>query len=147
MSLTTDRVDGPERTPDGHYVIINGRRWRATDPEIPDEAAGLLRRELMCARRAVGAALKTANPRRGKVCTSAGSAGESRSRRTRHAMVGTDAGAAAGPVDGTGALIIAGAIGRPLRARLSATSPAVQAVSDRRDTVVDNREHTHVSQA
>ena len=28
-----------ELTPDGHHVIINGRRWRATDPEIPDDAA------------------------------------------------------------------------------------------------------------
>ena len=51
-------ADGPERTPDGHHVIINGRRWRATDPEIPDDAAAVLRGELMAARRAVGAALK-----------------------------------------------------------------------------------------
>jgi hypothetical protein len=51
-------TEPPERTPDGHHVIINGRRWRATDPEIPDEAAAVLRRELMSARRAVGAALK-----------------------------------------------------------------------------------------
>jgi len=49
----------PELTPDGHRVIINGRRWRATDPEIPDDAATVLRHELMSARRAVGAALKS----------------------------------------------------------------------------------------
>jgi len=49
----------PELTPDGHHVIINGRRWRATDPEIPDDAATVLRHELMSARRAVGAALKS----------------------------------------------------------------------------------------
>lgn len=48
----------PQLTPDGHHVIIKGRRWRATDPEIPDDAAGVLRRELMSARRAVGAALR-----------------------------------------------------------------------------------------
>jgi len=54
--------DGPERTLDGHHVIINGRRWRATDPEIPDQAAAVLRRELMSARREVGAALKAGNP-------------------------------------------------------------------------------------
>ena len=53
---------GPERTPDGHHVIINGRRWRATDPEIGEEAAAALRRELMSARRAVGAALKADDP-------------------------------------------------------------------------------------
>lgn len=62
---------GPEHTPDGHHVIIKGRRWRATDPEIPDDAAAVLRRELMSARRAVGAALK------------AGDAGAERSARDR----------------------------------------------------------------
>lgn len=43
-------------------MIINGRRWRATDPEIPDDPAAVLRRELMSARRAVGAALKAGDP-------------------------------------------------------------------------------------
>lgn len=47
-----------EHTPDGRYVIISGRRWRATDPDIPEEVAAVLRRELMSARRAVGAALR-----------------------------------------------------------------------------------------
>lgn len=51
--------DAPELTEDGRYVIIRGRRWRATDPEIPPDVAGKLRRELMAARRAVGAALRT----------------------------------------------------------------------------------------
>lgn len=53
---------GPERTPDGHHVIIDDRRWRATDPEIPDDAAAMLRHELMSARRAVGAALRADDP-------------------------------------------------------------------------------------
>ncbi len=48
----------PEHTPDGHFVIINGRRWRATDPEIPPEPAAQLRSLLMAARRDVGAALR-----------------------------------------------------------------------------------------
>jgi hypothetical protein len=26
---------GPEKTADGYYIIVNGRRWRATDPKIP----------------------------------------------------------------------------------------------------------------
>ncbi|MFI2780538.1 hypothetical protein [Streptomyces sp. ALB3] len=46
----------PERTPDGRYVVVDGRRWRATDPEIPEDIAAALRRHLMAARRAVGAA-------------------------------------------------------------------------------------------
>ncbi|WP_328473060.1 hypothetical protein OHA21_11515 [Actinoplanes sp. NBC_00393] len=41
-----------------HYVVIKGRRWRATDPAIPEEAAAQLRRALMAARRDVGAALR-----------------------------------------------------------------------------------------
>ena len=53
---------GPERTPDGHHVLINGRKWRATDPELPDEVAAILRKELMSARRAVGQALKAPDP-------------------------------------------------------------------------------------
>lgn len=43
-------------TPDGRYVVIDGRRWRATDPLIPDDQASLLRSRLMAARRSVGAA-------------------------------------------------------------------------------------------
>ncbi|GAA2994697.1 hypothetical protein [Actinokineospora diospyrosa] len=41
-----------------HYVVIKGRRWRAADPEIPEEVAGRLRALLMKARRDVGAALR-----------------------------------------------------------------------------------------
>lgn len=47
-----------EYTSDGHFVIIKGRRWRATDPELPTDVDEVLRHELMSARRAVGAALK-----------------------------------------------------------------------------------------
>src|SRR3546814_5538371 len=42
-----------ERTPDGHYLIIDGRRWRASDPGIPDTLRQELVDELMSARRAV----------------------------------------------------------------------------------------------
>ncbi|MEU3828968.1 hypothetical protein [Streptomyces sp. SID161] len=48
----------PERTPDGHFVVIGGRRWRATDPAVPEEAAARLRRHLMSARRAVRSATR-----------------------------------------------------------------------------------------
>lgn len=51
-----------EHTPDGRYVVIKGRRWRATDPEIPEDVAARLRQQLMAARRAVGAALKAEDP-------------------------------------------------------------------------------------
>ena len=46
-------TDPPERTPDGRYVVIDGRRWRATDPDIPEERQAELRRALMAWRRDV----------------------------------------------------------------------------------------------
>lgn len=46
----------PERTPDGRHVVIDGRRWRAADPAIPQPLRTQLVRELMAARRAVRAA-------------------------------------------------------------------------------------------
>ncbi|MCU1673020.1 MAG: hypothetical protein JWN77_1133 [Frankiales bacterium] len=52
----------PEHTPDGRYVVVDGRRWRATDPEIPQDVAAQLRKDLMSARRDVGAALRAADP-------------------------------------------------------------------------------------
>jgi len=58
LPRTTDPGSGPELTPDGHHVLIKGRRWRSTDPGLPEAVAGVLRKELMSARRAVGQALK-----------------------------------------------------------------------------------------
>ena len=49
---------GMEHTDDGHFVIIEGRRWRATDPAIPEEVAAELRKVLMAARREVGRLLR-----------------------------------------------------------------------------------------
>jgi len=46
----------PERTPDGHHIVINGRKWRATNPNIPETLRTELVRELMSARRAVKSA-------------------------------------------------------------------------------------------
>ena len=43
----------PARTDDGHYVVINGRRWRATDPAIPESRRAELTRILMAWRREV----------------------------------------------------------------------------------------------
>ena len=46
----------PERTPDGRYIVVDGRRWRASDPRLPEARRQELVNELMSARRAVGAA-------------------------------------------------------------------------------------------
>jgi hypothetical protein len=40
-------------TDDGRYVVVNGRRWRATDPEIPKTRREELTRILMAWRREV----------------------------------------------------------------------------------------------
>ncbi|MER5879522.1 MULTISPECIES: hypothetical protein [unclassified Streptomyces] len=53
---------GPDRTPDGRYVVVGGRRWRATDPHIPEDVAARLRSHLMAARRAVAAARRAEDP-------------------------------------------------------------------------------------
>ncbi|MCD2188785.1 hypothetical protein [Actinomycetospora soli] len=44
------------------FIVIDGRRWRATDPAIPEEDAARLRRWLMAARRDVGRAKKADDP-------------------------------------------------------------------------------------
>lgn len=45
------------RTPDGRYLVVQGRLWRAANPNIPDETRKRLVHELMRARRAVKDAL------------------------------------------------------------------------------------------
>lgn len=54
--------DGVERTEDGHHIIVNGRRWRATDIAIPDTLRVELVAELMRARRLVGSRGDAARP-------------------------------------------------------------------------------------
>jgi transcription elongation GreA/GreB family factor len=49
----------PERTPDGRYIIVNGRKWRASDPGLSPERRQSLVDDLMDARRAVKAAKQT----------------------------------------------------------------------------------------
>lgn len=46
--------EAPELTPDGRYFLINGRRWRATDPAIPEGRRDELTKVLMAWRREVG---------------------------------------------------------------------------------------------
>ncbi|RKQ92301.1 hypothetical protein C8N24_2145 [Solirubrobacter pauli] len=41
-------------TEDERWIVIDGRRWRRTDPSIPEERRKALVSELMSARSAVG---------------------------------------------------------------------------------------------
>lgn len=43
----------PQLTDDGHFIVVNGRRWRATDPAIPEDRRAELTRTLMAWRREV----------------------------------------------------------------------------------------------
>lgn len=49
---------GPQRTPDGRYIIVRGRLWRAANPHLPDTERQAHVNALMDARRAVGAAMR-----------------------------------------------------------------------------------------
>lgn len=40
-----------DRTEDGRWIVVDGRRWRATDPSIPEPLRQELVNELMAARR------------------------------------------------------------------------------------------------
>jgi len=53
----------PSRTDDGRYLVIDGRRWRASDPAIPEPLRQELVAELMAARRDVRTEAETARPR------------------------------------------------------------------------------------
>jgi hypothetical protein len=47
-----------ERTEDGRHIVVDGRRWRATNPSLPAEERERLVKELMDARREVGRTLR-----------------------------------------------------------------------------------------
>lgn len=43
----------PETTADGRYIVVDGRRWRAADPLIPEDRRAELVKILMAWRREV----------------------------------------------------------------------------------------------
>lgn len=53
---------GPLVTPDGRYIIVRGRLWRAANPELAPERRKELVTDLMSARRAVAAARRNGDP-------------------------------------------------------------------------------------
>ena len=48
-------------TPDGRYIVVRGRLWRAANPALPPGEHGALVQQLMQARRAVKSALASAD--------------------------------------------------------------------------------------
>ncbi len=57
MAGQTARVPAP-LTPDGRYLVVRGRLWRASDPALPGPERAALTSELMAARRAKGLAMR-----------------------------------------------------------------------------------------
>lgn len=51
-----------ERTADGRYLLVDGRRWRAADPELPEELRSALQSALGRARSAVRRASEADRP-------------------------------------------------------------------------------------
>ena len=49
-------MNGPPLTPDGRYILVRGRLWRAADPNLSETARAEAVAALMEARRAVGRA-------------------------------------------------------------------------------------------
>lgn len=54
--LVSSTKSPPRPTDDGRYVIIDGRKWRASNPNLSEETRNALVSELMDARRAVNRA-------------------------------------------------------------------------------------------
>nr|WP_299240544.1 hypothetical protein [uncultured Halomonas sp.] len=46
----------PSITPDGRYIVVRGRLWRASNPHLPEHEREALEKDLMTARREVKAA-------------------------------------------------------------------------------------------
>jgi hypothetical protein len=49
---------GPLTTPDGRYIVVDGRLWRRSNPALGQKQRALLVEALMHARRDVGLALR-----------------------------------------------------------------------------------------
>ena len=52
----------PPSTPDGRYLVVDGRLWRRSNPALGDLQRALLVEALMHARRDVGRALRASDP-------------------------------------------------------------------------------------
>ena len=55
-AITAADPSSPPKTPDGRYVVVRGRLWRATNPALSEAERTQMTRELMAARSAVGRA-------------------------------------------------------------------------------------------
>lgn len=59
--MTVARETGPLETPDGRYIVVNGRLWRKSNPTLTAIERKQLTKDLMSARRDVGRAQWSGN--------------------------------------------------------------------------------------
>ena len=64
--MRKSREPSPLRPPKTAFIVVDGRRWRASDPAIPDNFRQELVNELMAARRAVRDATNQLDVRRAR---------------------------------------------------------------------------------
>ncbi len=55
-------MTAPLTTPDGRYIVVRGRLWRATNPNLPSDVREALVDRLMAGRRAVAQARAADEP-------------------------------------------------------------------------------------
>lgn len=58
-------------TPDGRYFVVRGRLWRLSNPDLAPERRAALVKQLMAARREVGAARKVGDQERERAARAA----------------------------------------------------------------------------
>lgn len=58
------RIMNPLTTPDRRYIVVRGRLWRASNPDLSDAERTALVHDLAAARREVKAALRHSDPER-----------------------------------------------------------------------------------
>jgi predicted exporter len=64
MDETPHAESSPLTTPDGRYVVVRGRLWRAANPKLAPAVRAALVNELMAARREIRAAARAADAER-----------------------------------------------------------------------------------
>lgn len=67
VSRHVKRTSTPPVTPDGRYIVVRGRLWRAANPTLESAVRDRLVAELMNARRAVAAAARRSHDREAEV--------------------------------------------------------------------------------
>lgn len=55
-------MPAPQQTPDGRWIVVDGRRWRTADPQLPEDVRTRLLHHLGVARAAVRAAKRDDDP-------------------------------------------------------------------------------------